>query len=131
MKLKFNKVDYIMTMVENMGRSIEFYRDVLGLPVKFSSDGWTEFDTGGTTLALHAGGKPNKNASTQEPHKDTAGTCSIGFNVDDVQETYDYLRSKGVKFTLPPTNRQNEGILLAVAQDPDGLDISFAQSTRT
>jgi lactoylglutathione lyase len=130
MKIELKKLDYIMVMVENMNRSIEFYRDVLGLPLKFSSDSWTEFNAGTTTLALHGGGKRQTESATSEPHRDMAGTASIGFNVDDAQAVYEHFKSKGVKFTLTPTPRQNEGIILAVAVDPDGLEISFAQQMR-
>ena len=66
-------------------------------------------------------------SDSQEPHRDQAGVASIGFNVDDVKAVYETLKAKGVKFSLAPTLRQNEGILLAVAVDPDGLEISFTQ----
>jgi predicted enzyme related to lactoylglutathione lyase len=56
-----------------------------------------------------------------------AGSCSIGFNVDDVDKTYDELKAKGLRFVMPPTQREGEGIKLAVAIDPDGLPVSFAQ----
>ena len=49
----FSKVDYIMVNVSDMSRSVAFYRDILGLPLKFESPGWSEFQTGATTLALH------------------------------------------------------------------------------
>lgn len=127
MKLEFKKIDYIMVMVENMSRSIEFYRDLLGLPLKFQSESWTEFQSGPTTLALHGGGHRRNEEPLTAPHKEMAGTGSIGFDVDDLQKTYDFLQSKGVRFTLPPSPRQNEEILLAVALDPDGLEISFSQ----
>jgi isochorismate pyruvate lyase len=127
MRFEFKKIDYIMVMVENMNRTIEFYRDVLGLPIKFESESWTEFQSGPTTLALHGGGKPRVEEPLSAPHRETAGTSSIGFNVDDLEATYNYLQTKGVRFTLPPTSRQNEGILLAIALDPDGLEISFSQ----
>lgn len=45
-------------------------------------------------------------------------------------DVYEHLESKGVKFTLLPTSRQNEGTLLAVAVDPYGLEISFAQQLK-
>jgi len=50
--------------------------------------------------------------------------------VEDVHATFEYFKTKGVNFTLEPTPRQNEGIILAVAVDPDGLEISFAQQVR-
>jgi lactoylglutathione lyase len=128
MKLEFTKIDYVMTVVQDMSRSLEFYRDILGIPLKFHSDGWAELGTGTTTLALHGAGKPKAAENVPGPHRDLAGTCSIGFRVDDVHAVFDHLKSKGVPFTLPPTPRRNEGIMLAIATDPDGLEISFTQS---
>src|SRR6185503_2573689 len=56
----FKKPDYIMITVSDMDRSLAFYRDVLGLALRFASPEWTEFETGTTTLALHGGGRPGK-----------------------------------------------------------------------
>ena len=42
-------------------------------------------------------------------------------------KTYEELKAKGLRFVMPPTQREGEGIKLAVAIDPDGLPISFAQ----
>jgi lactoylglutathione lyase len=50
----FSQVDYVMVNVSEMPRSVAFYRDTLGLRLKFESPGWSEFETGATTLALHA-----------------------------------------------------------------------------
>lgn len=121
----FKQIDYTMVIVSDMARSIEFYRDKLGIPLKFESPEWTEFLTGTTTLALHGGGVPRR-SSGGSADKD-AGTCSIGFNVADVDKTYEELKAKGINFVMPPTQREGEGIKLAVCIDPDGLPISFAQ----
>ena len=48
------RVNYVIVFVSDMKRSVSFYRDVLGLPLKFESPGWTEFATDGATLALHS-----------------------------------------------------------------------------
>ena len=122
----FKQIDYTMIVVSDMQRSIEFYRDKLGIPLKFQSPDWTEFATGATTLALHGGGVPSQGAPSGDPSK-VAGACSIGFNVDDVDKTYEELKAKGIRFVMPPTQREGEGIKLAVAIDPDGLPVSFAQ----
>jgi lactoylglutathione lyase len=121
----FKQIDYTMVIVSDMERSIEFYRDKLGIPLKFQSPDWTEFLTGTTTLALHGGGVPRESRG-HAADKD-AGTCSIGFNVDDVDRTYEELKAKGINFVMPPTRREGEEIKLAVCLDPDGLPISFAQ----
>ena len=122
----FKQIDYTMIVVSDMKRSIEFYRDKLGIPLKFESPEWTEFATGATTLALHGGGVPADGPPQGDPSK-RAGACSIGFNVEDVDKTYTELQEKGITFVMPPTQREGEGIKLAVAIDPDGLPLSFAQ----
>ena len=60
MPATFNKVDYVMITVSNMARSVAFYKDKLGIPMKFGTPEWTEFQTGTTVLALHGGGTPRK-----------------------------------------------------------------------
>jgi lactoylglutathione lyase len=114
-----------MITVSDMDRSVRFYRDTLGLKLRFQSPDWSEFDTGGTTLALHGGGKPASAATAREQ---IAGTASIGFNVDNVDKVYEELKAKGVRSVMPPTERSGEGIRLTVFVDPDGLPVSFAQS---
>jgi len=42
----FKQLDYTMIVVSDMQRSVEFYRDKLGIPLKFQSPDWTEFATG-------------------------------------------------------------------------------------
>lgn len=121
----FKQIDYTMVIVSDMKRSVEFYRDKLGIPLKFESPDWTEFQTGATTLALHGGGIARENSGGGQDKE--AGTCSIGFNVEDVDKTYDELKSKGIFFVMPPMQREGEGIKLAVCLDPDGLPVSIAQ----
>src|SRR5258705_4116148 len=122
----FKQIDYTMVVVSDMQRAVEFYRDKLGIPLKFESPDWTEFQTGATTLALHGGGVPRTHTPCADPSKE-AGTCSIGFNVEDVEKTFAELQAKGINFVMPPTQREGEGIKLAVCIDPDGLPVSFAQ----
>jgi len=121
----FNKVDYVMVTVSDMNRSVEFYKDRLGIPMKFQSPDWTEFQTDGTTLALHGGGTAQKGSSDQTSR---AGTCTFGFNVPNLDQTFADLSSKGVRFVMTPKLQEGEGIKLAVCIDPDGLAISFAEA---
>ena len=123
----FQQIDYTMVVVSDMQRSVEFYRDKLGIPLKFETPDWTEFATGTTTLALHGGGVVPSTPPAGDPTKN-AGSCSIGFNVTDVDKTYEELQARGIRFVMPPTQREGEGIKLAVCIDPDGLPIAFAQT---
>ena len=122
----FSKVDYVMVNVSDMHRSVAFYRDTLGLALKFETPGWTEFETGATILALHAGTQAAGGAAAAQAGP-AAGTCSVGFSVPDINDTYAELQKRGARFVMPPTEQADEGIWLAVCVDPDGLPISFAQ----
>ena len=126
----FTKVDYVMVNVSDMSRSVAFYRDTLGLRLKFESPGWSEFETGATTLALHAASRAagSEAASHAGP---AAGTCSLAFSVPDLDKTYAELGERGARFVVPPTEQADEGIRLAVCLDPDGLSISFAEPIRS
>ncbi|HEY0703549.1 MAG TPA: VOC family protein [Candidatus Acidoferrales bacterium] len=88
------KLKYVIEYVADMDRAVKFYRDVVGLPVKFESPGWSEFTTGDTSLALHP-------ASAKNP----SGTYDLGFTVSDLQRFYEKMQTQGVKFTMPPTKQ--------------------------
>ncbi len=53
------QLGYVIKFVSDMGKTVKFYRDVLGLQLKFESPGWSEFVTGETTLALHPASEKN------------------------------------------------------------------------
>ena len=106
------KLHYVITFVADMDRAVEFYRDKLGLPLKFQSPGWSEFLTGETTLALHP-------ASAKKP----AGTVKLGFNVPDLPNFYREMTAQGVEFTMPPT-KQDFGGVLAEFVDSEGSLVS-------
>ena len=122
----FKQIDYVMIGVSNMEQSVGFYKDTLGMPLKYKTNEWTEFETGATTLALHLS-KP-RIASTTAQRELVAGTSSIGFNVTDVEKTYQELKSKNVRFVMEPKMREGEGIKLAVFLDPDDMEISIAET---
>jgi predicted enzyme related to lactoylglutathione lyase len=104
---------YVIKFVSDMGRAVKFYRDVLGLQLKFESPGWSEFATGETILALHL-----------ESAKNPAGTIELGFNVADVEAFYRDMSAKGVLFTTPPT-KQDFGGVLAQFTDSEGARCSL------
>jgi lactoylglutathione lyase len=95
-----------------MQRSIAFYRDQVGLKLRFASPGWSEFDTGGTILALHPKGTNNP-----------AGTSEVGVTVQDLNAFYSARKAAGVQFSGPP-KPQPYGSPLTEMRDPDGALIS-------
>src|SRR5260370_39425624 len=122
MSIQFQKPDYIIVFVSDMHRSVAFYRDVLGLSLKFTSPGWTEFNTGATTIALHTTGGDGLPRQSLPP----AGDAPIWFLVDDIQSAYEALKAQGGSFLLPP-QKQNSGAGFTVLQKPDGIGITIQQ----
>ena len=121
MPIQLQTPDRFVIYVSDMQRSTAFYRDILGLPLKFSSPGWTEFSNGGTTLALHRhmGGA----ASAPEP---SAGQATLVFALDDLQSAYDTLQAEGANFSMEP-QKQPSGLTFAILRDPDGFAITLQQ----
>ncbi len=121
MSISLQKPERFVIYVSDMERSTAFYRDTLGIPLNFTSPGWTEFDNAGTILALHRhiGGESRVAQAA-------AGQATIVFAVDDIQEAYETLKARGVEFSMPP-QKQVSGLTLAVLHDPDGFGITLQQ----
>src|SRR5260221_9362886 len=104
MSIQFQKPDYIIVFVSDMQRSTAFYRDTLGLPLKFTSPGWTEFNTEAITIALHMTGG---SASAQKQSLPTPGNAHIGFMVEDLHSSSEDVNARGAFFSLPPQNQKS------------------------
>ena len=109
------ELKYVIKFVADMDRTVKFYRDVLGLPLKFQSPGWSEFVTGETILALHPASQKN-----------LAGAVELGFNVPDLDKFHKEMEAKGVQFSMPP-KKQDFGGLLAQFVDSEGAHCSVGQ----
>jgi lactoylglutathione lyase len=105
------RLNYAIKFVADMGEAVRFYRDALGLTLRFESPFWSEFDTGETTLALHP-------ASDDNP----AGSVQLGLSVDDVDRFYDSGRAEGLVFTSPPADVH--GTRIARFRDCEGAEVS-------
>lgn len=120
------RVSYAIVFVSDMKRSVEFYRDVLGLPLRFETSEWTEFATDGATLALHRSEAPG--SGKDDPHRVPAGRCRPGLNVPDLDEFHQRMIEKCVPCVEEPKNVF--GARLAQYLDPDGLAISVGEDRR-
>ena len=117
-----NKLGYAIVFVSNMDRSIAFYRDILGYPLKHQSHKWSELDAGGITLALHLADA----ADHGHTHATTpAGHCQLGLSVPNLDKFHAAMVAKGVACTQPP--REEHFGKLAIYADPDGMPISVAE----
>jgi lactoylglutathione lyase len=115
--VSFRRISAVVLLVSNVKRSINFYKNILGLPVKKQSKNWTEFFNDGTVLALHPAKKKDKLKS--------GSSMLIGFMVNDLDFSVKQLKKKKVKFFKQPKNEPfgKHTIIL----DPDGHLISIAE----
>lgn len=116
------RLSYAIVFVSDMTRSVAFYRDVIGLPLRFESPGWSEFDTGGATLALHASeGQGSGGTESRLP----PGRCHPGFAVRALEEFHRKMLERNVRCLQEP--RTVFGSRIAQYADPDGLAISVGE----
>jgi lactoylglutathione lyase len=120
------RINYAIVSVSDMQRSVAFYRDVLALPLRFESPGWTEFSTEGATLALHAatGAGTGRDAAARL----APGRCRPGFGVADLDVFHRRMVASGVVCIEEP--KEVSGARVAQYLDPDGLPISIGEERR-
>jgi lactoylglutathione lyase len=118
---------HAIVFVSDMARSVAFYRDVLGLRLRFESHKWTEFETPGMTLALHLADAPSH--STASPDAIPAGQCHLGFAVEDIDAFHEEMVAKGVPCLQPPQEEDFGGRLAGYA-DPDGQPFWVSDSPK-
>jgi len=107
------ELKYVIASVFDLPAAIAFWRDTVGLKLKFETPDWAEFDTGTTRLALQP-------ASPTNP----AGTWQPGFRVPDLAAKRADLSAWGVSIGAPP--HEEHGFLLSLFSGPDGAPVSLS-----
>lgn len=118
---KLGPISVVMLGVEDVQRSLRFYRDVLGLKLTTQFEGFAFFETGSATLVLSEG--------LAKHTKQGAGATEVVFSVDGVREHYQTLVDRGVDFVQAP--RVATGTQwVANFRDPDGHRLSLFGAER-
>jgi lactoylglutathione lyase len=120
------RVSYVIIVVSDMKRAVSFYQNVIGLPLKFESPGWSEFATDGATLALHP--SEGSGSESDNPQKVPAGRCRPGLSVPNLLEFHKRMIDKNVPCLQEP--KEVFGVRIAQYVDPDGLAISVSEERR-
>lgn len=111
------RLAYAIRYVADMDAAVRFFTEHVGLVPRFTSPEWSEFETGTTTLALHA-------AAADKP----AGTCEISFSVPDVDAFYAKCTGAGVAAGSAPTDLH--GLRLASLHDMDGAEFGISSQVK-
>lgn len=113
----FKRLGAAILLVEDLEKSIAFYRDTLELEIKNQSQDWVEFKKEGRSavLALHPAHIKQKGFSNM----------LVGFSVSNLESECKKLEGKHVKF-YKKLSQESFG-KHAIIEDPDGHLISIVE----
>ena len=124
----FERIDHVEIVTDQLDRTVQFYTEVLGFTVKardrIEHSGLgvpidlVYLDLGGTVVELisYEGG-----AVDPAPQTEHLGYRMMALEIDDMEKTADYLRTKGVDLVWGP--RLRETYSRAEICDPNGYDL--------
>ncbi len=131
-------------VVSDMTKSLEFYRDLLGMEV------WADFEDK-SAYAQAVTGVPNahiwmvklqakdggsvellKYLSHPQPIPEPRRSCDVGINhvalhVDDIDSLYEKLKQHHIRFNAPPTLSTDGGAKTTYCRDPEGVLVELVQ----
>jgi catechol 2,3-dioxygenase-like lactoylglutathione lyase family enzyme len=118
-----------MLIVSDVGRSVAFYRDVVGATVERENppamlrlyNAW---------LVLNVGGGPTDDkpqVTVATPTDPTVVSSFLNIRVADIESVYALWSSRGAHFITPPIDRGAE--IRCYLHDPDGHLIELGQTT--
>lgn len=106
--------------VQDMDAQVRFYRDVLGLTIKFphglnsyKDEFWVEFDTGPCSLVLHGGGQRRLGEDTPK----------LAFEVADIEQARAALVQRGAR--LGGVREPAPDVKVVDGVDPEGHPFSL------
>ena len=152
--MKIRGTSHIAIGVQNMERSLHFYRDLLGLRVTLDDP---EENPGGMLTKVTGAQRPsrhgvylrwedgphatfivlsqNRPTSGEAINLNQVGIHHFAFWVEDLEETYERVKADGVPIVLPPTavgtvaygEEPGGKVMTTLFKDPDGIVIQLDQ----
>ena len=116
--MNIKKVGNVILAVKDIDKSVEFYHDMIGLPIKNQRRSWVDLGTGGALLSLHPA-----SLTAQHIGSSIENGITIGFLVGDVSSAVEELKAKGVKIYRGIVER--EAGKNVIIQDPDDYLVSL------
>ena len=107
------RLSNIIIRVADLGDSVSFWRDLVGLDLSWSGDEFAFFVIGDNQLTL------NQPLMSEDQTSDT----EIVFEVEDVHSVVSEMRERGVPFEVEPRAVTSDGertLFAAHFRDPDG-----------
>tara|TARA_B110000014_G_scaffold88953_1_gene61144 strand:- start:1474 stop:1893 length:420 start_codon:yes stop_codon:yes gene_type:complete len=117
--MNIKRVSNVILAVNDLEKSLNFYHEILGMPIKNQRDNWVDLgQSGGSLLSLHL-------AENDEPHSGTSihNGVLVGLIVGDIGSAIEELKSKNVK--IHRDIQQKDAGKNAIVVDPDDYLISL------
>ena len=119
-----NRVDYVVLYVGDLSKSIDFYRDIVRLELKFEENGYAEFVTEQTKFGLY-----ERSRLPELIGREAGGPGPMVANVflvDDADAEAERLKSLEVPILAGPEDRPWGHRTIHIL-DPDQNVVEFAQ----
>ena len=116
--MNIKKVGNVILAVKDLDKSLEFYHDIIGLPIKNQRRTWIDLGTSGALLSLHPA-----SLTAELVGSSIDNGITIGFLVGDLKSALDELKSKGVKIFRDVVERDPGKNVIVL--DPDGYLVSL------
>ena len=116
--MNIKKLGNVILAVKDLDKSVDFYHEIIGLPIKNQRRTWVDLGTTGAIISLHP-------ASLTAEHFGSSieNGITIGFIVGDVQSAVVELKEKGVQIYRDVVER--DAGKNAIVLDPDGYLVSL------
>lgn len=107
----------VIIAVSNLEKSVQFYNEVIGLPIKNKRGDWAELGRDGATLILHPASKPINTGTSIE------NGIVVGLVVGDIGSAVQELKSRNVAIYRDITSHKVGKNCIVL--DPDKYMISL------
>ena len=116
--MNIKKVGNVILAVSDIDKSLQFYHETIGLPIRNQRRSWVDLGTSGALLSLHPA-----SLTAQHIGSSIENGITIGFLVGDVKSAVEELRAKGI--TIHRDIVDKDAGKNAVILDPDDYLISL------
>jgi lactoylglutathione lyase len=119
-----DRIGYVILYVSDLQAAIRFYRDRVGLTLRFTEHGYAEFEATGTKFGLFERSRLQGLIGAEAA--EAAPDVEILFPVEDADAEARRLRAAGVDILAGPLDR-SWGHRTVHIVDPDGNVVELAQ----
>jgi len=117
---------WVTLNVNNMEKSLWFYRDIVGLPLNR-----TFSPAPGDQIAFLGSGETQVELIRNEKNAPTpfSQNISLGFKVDSLEKTIELLKANGIPVHAGPF-QPNPSVRFFYVLDPNGLRVQFVEDVK-